>query len=205
MFFFVEKSPYQNPDAFLLRPDSHTTFSPDLWIDEEMQFFTSSYAYALNCPYAGLVFPGDLTAHLEVDPKQIGMTEMHKNAMCLFRCDGLNDLSAQCVPAEPCHVIAIRFGIEPMTGRIDHIALRRDDNGLWSFKRHEERAGCRRIVRPRQTDFSGHLIENPETADFGPLTCFGGYAAIPYEGIPFRRRYGNPLAQRRRIDPVLKI
>ena len=49
----------------------------------------------------------------------------------------------------------------------DYHWFRRDSDGTWSHKRGSDPA--------TNLDFSDNVITNPETADRGPYTTFGGY------------------------------
>lgn len=199
MFFLIEKAPNNNELAYILRPDSHADFTPHLWTGDEITYRTAGWAYALNCPEIGRSMPGDLITNKETDNDRPTSTNFN-NVMSY---DGLFALERQHLPDTNEHAVAIRYGRDPVTHRLEYIALRRDSNGLWSFMRHQKKMGCRRALKPRQTDFQNALIHDPETADFGQLSAFGGYAAIPYAGIPFRRNYPMHRTHKRPTHPIL--
>ena len=60
--------------------------------------------------------------------------------------------------------------IAPGPGFVDYHWYRRDSNGYWSQKRS--------YFPAKNVDESGHLITNPETADRGSYTEFGGYFCV---------------------------
>lgn len=203
MFFLIKKSPHPNPDAYVVYPDSHTDFEPHLWTGDEMAHMTGGYAYACNCPEMGLILPGDLITQNDIF---INDRPTVDNFQFMLRCDGFHTLPPLCVPDDNSHIMALRYGRDPVTHRIECIVLRRDRNKLWSYKRHQKKMGCRRELKPRNVDFTGQPITNPETADFGSLKNFGGYASIPYAGVPMRRRYQLSGKTKPRLStPVLTL
>ena len=206
MFFWIEKSPYPHPDAYILKPDSHTDFDIDLWSNPALTGRFSSYAYACNCPYMGQTSPGNMI----IDDKEgapappedaAAATLYYKNRIAS---DGLLLISKQHIPDNSCHAIALRHGIDGRTKCSNHIVLRRDSNGLWSWCRYYRWGRCQSYMAPTQLDFAGREITDPETAFFGSMTNFAGYASIPYAGIPFRRAY-SPSCHIRTKHPVLAL
>lgn len=165
----------------------------NLWRDENIFQTTSGYAYVLNLPDAGCVTPGFLTTDMVgiIRPEDYSLENFMK--FISIR-DDLNYLDPRCLPLDNSHLICIRFGRNVDQGRPGFIALRRDSNGLWSYKPLSPKGGCAQIDIPLQIDCNGAPIECPVKACLGKYTEFGGFYALKYDGTLFHQRVNLPNA-----------
>lgn len=173
------------------RPQLETGFSRDNWRHPALLEMTGAYAYVLSLPQIGEAKPG----YISLDPCMDGMIDYYdtklpenpKNLERRLEADGLH-FYGDTLPQQG-GIIA--FFLKPPSSASspsELLYLRRDHDGTWSYRMITEKTGCRNPHIPQQHDFSGHLIRNVRTADFGPFKTFLGFASIPYEGIFYQRR-----------------
>lgn len=100
--------------------------------------------------------------------------------------DGAINIPAACVPRDNSSIFTVRFGQHFENDQPGLLILRRDENGLYSYKHFFGYIACGQRQQILNIDFSGKPITDPEKADFAGLDQFGGYWAIPYDGIPYK-------------------
>lgn len=161
----------------LCLPTARLSFNPAAWDDDLiLKAHTNCLTYALNCPEMDHARIGELR-----QPQHLPRLSAPFDAARLkneLEKEGLREISERDAVTHKGHVIALL--ISPT---YDYHFLRRDDNGAWSHKRVN--------AAPRQTDSNGTIIRNPRDAfikvnGFAPYDQFGGYFAVPENGILFK-------------------
>ena len=158
-----------DPFIKILTPSLPLTFNAAVWYAPSVNKSTNCYSYALNCPEAGRRNPGHLsTMRSEIEYK-VSITSLREKLMS----DGLIEISGHNAFSGEFHTVALR--VQPGT---DYHFLRLDNNGYWSHKNGHYVS---------YKDGSGEFIKDPRKAILrGGYSDFGGFFAIPKEGILFR-------------------
>lgn len=159
-------------------PSLRMSFNQEAWLRSRCCLETNCYAYALNAPETGPAIPGFLKqeGYRYITDFKINGPDIRKRLIQ----DGLRPIFEDEAQSGDCHAIALVLS----EGNDFHFYRRDNDTGLWSHKRG------RRL--PENTDEDGKPIEDPRHASGLIYKEFGGFFAIPAEGIPFRPRIEVP-------------
>lgn len=138
-------------------------YEPSVWNDDPIvQHHNNCYNYACN-----IILFNDKSQPGEASGYYPDLT--CEDVTTAATLDGLRPCPGACGACHPCHhkvaLVMDRIGHDH-----DYHWYRQDDNGLWSHKPGRTPA--------RNTDESGNLITNPETADRGEYTEFCGYFCV---------------------------
>ncbi|MEV0123315.1 hypothetical protein AB0I16_17600 [Streptomyces sp. NPDC050703] len=136
------------------------TFNPDFWNnDSTVRLNNNCYNYASNWRTNTFAQPGRGCGSMY---KSITTAEMTRASLC----DGMHH-RFDCFPdaEKPRYLVALV--IAPGPGFVDFHWYRKQQEGFWGHKPGGTAA--------RNTDNSGNVIYNPETANRGPYTVFCGY------------------------------
>lgn len=179
------------------RPAIAVNFSANAWNSAHLLDLVGPYAYTLNLPQIGECKPG----HLMTNPMAEQLMGCRSSSSNLPQTptdmeyamheDGMYYHSPDSAPQQG-HAIGFFLKQAQRNHPAEILYLRRDSNGLWSYREITEKGGCRRPYLPRQYDFSGKPICNPQKADLGKFTQCLGFASIPYEGVLYYRRIVLP-------------
>jgi hypothetical protein len=151
-----------------------------MWADPRVIKQTNCYAYALNCPEMGIAVPGQLTV---ADPKVKMDSITVEDFRAFVKQDKLIELTEEQALSGQFHAIAMRISYHD-----DCHFYRRDPVGIWSYKDGD--MGISRF------DGNDQFIDNPRTAADRRFPQFGGYYAIPDEGIPYLPKVEVPSGMR---------
>ncbi len=164
-------------------------FNPQDWMDQSILETCGPYAYALNTPELGECKVGCILTNPEMDEHDSRGSSYATPDLLRRGVETLDGLHyfGDMLPGEG-YVLAFFRRPDMTPGKNGLLILRRDSNGLWSYKPVEDRKGCRNHAAPRQVDFSQQPLSNPYKADLNGHSVFLGYAAIPYSGLPFYPR-----------------
>ncbi len=149
-------------------PSLKISFNHHSW--ERVLTLTNCYAYALQCPQMGWAQPGQLMA-----PRIVRMTQpeiLLENLKPRILRDGLLEITREQAMSGNFHAIALRL----CPGRDYHFLVRNWD-GFWTHKLGD--------APPHAMDSEGQSIRNPEMGELYHYGQFGGYYAIPDEGISY--------------------
>jgi len=136
------------------------TFNPGFWNnDPTVRSHNNCYNYASNWRTNTFAQPGRGCGHMYT---AITCEEVTRAALC----DGMHR-RFDCFPdsEKPRYLVALV--VAPGPGFVDYHWYRKQKGGFWGHKPGGTAA--------RNTDESGVVITNPETADRGPYTQFCGY------------------------------
>lgn len=164
-------------------PSLRLSFNREAWHRSTFCTLTNCYAYALNAPETGPAIPGFLKAegYRYITDIKINGPELRKRLMD----DGLRPVFEDEAMSGDCHAIALVLS----EGNDFHFYRRDHDTGHWSHK-HGRRL-------PENLDEDGNPILNPRHASSLLYKEFGGFFALPAEGILYRPRIEIP-------EPVLR-
>ncbi len=162
----------------VLKPSLHMRFNQAYWGDSAVQCTTNCYAYAINCPDAGMAAPG-LLQSMDQDsayPEAFVTTENVQSF--LADGDGLEPITEEDALSGKFHAVALKI----WPGKDYHFFRYDQATGLWSHKLSN---------RPiSNLDDAGQTIKNPRLARSNNYTEFGGYFKIPEQGIFYAPVYG---------------
>lgn len=137
---------------------STPSYTPDFWNNDATQSFNNCYNYSTNRRTDTFAQPGRSSGESCTEQSCVNAANISKFA----KNDGLiqTTLSSGCGDGRTLLAMVIAPGF-------DYHWYRRDINGMWTHKPGPTEA--------TNLDNSGVTITNPETADRGVYTIFGGY------------------------------
>jgi hypothetical protein len=147
---------------------------------EYLQRQTNCYAYALNCPEAGWAIPGQLASTKRNAPENIHVSvRTIRNRLMK---DGLISITEEQALSGKFHAIALVIA----PNRDCHF-YRRDPDGTWSHKDSIDLAARNPTI----------TVPSRDALDQKYLK-FGGYYAVPPNGVQYRQRLRIP-------EPLLQL
>jgi hypothetical protein len=151
------------------------TFDREAWLRSTFCGAVNCLGYALNAPEAGSAQPG----HLINTGGIFYMGRTSRVRELLIR-EGLRPISEREALTGKYHAVALVLSED------DDFHFHRRDNstGLWSHKRGGN--------LPENYDEDGKPIENPRFAESPVYKEFGGFFAVPEEGILYKPRVEIP-------------
>lgn len=176
----------------IYRPPLCVPYYDRAWMNPFLNQQTGSFAYALNLPEIGDKPLGSLNRRArEIMPSDKPFSRQRIRELAEVR-DGLHYFDT--LPSEGNeHIIGFRYSRPQEGGMPSRLLIaRRNESGIWSYRKPSDNIGC--IFRPpfSNQDDSGNVITDLESAALRDFPLFGGYAAIPYEGVLFAKMFDFP-------------